>query len=157
MAPTHAPKAPGTCAEGARHVRRRRPAHAPKALGTCAEGARHMSRRRPAHGIFRISQVLHVGSHDLVSSRTRSSSRGCSSHAHRPDAALEGRRLSSASTCMRSIASRRCLLEHGSRLAPEPSCTAKAVYKSKRGCHHVPRRRHINLTVAAATCREGGI
>ena len=35
--------------------------------------------------------------------------------------------------------------------------TAKAVYKSNRGCHHVPRRRHTNLTVAATTCREGGI
>ena len=29
--------------------------------------------------------------------------------------------------------------------------TAKAVYKSNRGCHHVPRRRHKNLIVAAAT------
>ena len=47
--------------------------------------------------------------------------------------------------------------------APPPSphstalSTAKAVYKSNRGCHHVPRRRHTNLIVAAATCREGGI
>ena len=37
--------------------------------------------------------------------------------------------------------------------APPPSphstalSTAKAVYKSNRGCHHVPRRRHINLSV----------
>jgi len=36
--------------------------------------------------------------------------------------------------------------------APPPSphstalSTAKAVYKSNRGCHHVPRRRHTNLT-----------